>query len=632
MNKLITIMTCAVLAFASTGLMAQTIIWGGPTDPNSSFAGGLNDWTAVGVTCSNNSGGTAVPGSNASWEYKADASPAGGAYAGTEPMLSPTAANGAAIFNSDRLDNNGVVGAFLTGACPSPHKGYLVSPIIDMSGQSTVILTFHQYYRNYQARTTVEVSGNGGQNWTEFLINEEIELGASTSRDSKKSIDISSIAANQNDVQIRFVFDGDYYFWLIDDVVLVNSFAQNSLSMDRHFYPVSNLYIPQGLAAGESYRFSARISNEGGNEVTDAFLKVQIVAAVGGAILWEDSLALDPIPAGTTGLVVEFPEEITYSPADLAPGQYFIRYTVYQPGITDNFPSDNVRQSTFYITEDDDVWQSGELRTYTRPCFDQDCTGTAPWAWGTFFFVPEETVEEYRIGSVTTSVAGETSAADLSGKSVDFFMLEILSEDFFGDGVTPEDGTNTFVGLGSTEISAEDDQEEIVIPFENIDEEDFIVEKGVTYFGYLSMPEGLLMGYDNQYINTPLSLTEGQVIFTSRLFFDGSFQSTFGNAMPYIQLNLLMTAVDNTPLPEYAVTLFPNPAGNYTTIDLKLDQASDITITIADLNGRVIKFQNFKAVQNMQHSFDTTTLPNGAYLVRVATEQGTSTKKLMIAK
>jgi hypothetical protein len=94
----------------------------------------------------------------------------------------------------------------------------------------------------------------------------------------------------------------------------------------------------------------------------------------------------------------------------------------------------------------------------------------------------------------------------------------------------------------------------------------------------------------------------------------------------------MMTAVDNQPLPEYAVTLFPNPAGNYTTIDLKLDQASDITITIADLNGRVIKFQNFKAVQNMQHSFDTSTLPNGAYLVRVATEQGTSTKKLMIAK
>lgn len=632
MNKLITLI-CAILFMTSMGLVAQTIIWGGPNDPNSTFAGGLNGWTAVGVTCSNNSGGTAIPGTNATWQYKADASPAGGAYAGTQPMLSPTAANGAVIFNSDRLDNNGVVGAFLTGACPSPHKGYLISPIIDMSGQSTVILTFHQYYRNYLARTTVEVSGNGGQNWTEFVVNPEIELGESTPRDSKKSIDISSVAANQDDVQIRFVFDGDYYFWLIDDVVLISSLPQNSLSLDRHFYPVSNLYIPEGLAAGESYRFSARISNEGGNEVTDAYIKVQIVAAVGGAIIWQDSLALDPIPAGTTGQVIVLPEEITYSPADLEPGQYFIRYTLYQPGVTDNFPGDNVRQSTFYITKNDDVWQSGELRTYTRPCFgDPNCTETAPWAWGTFFFVPEETVEEYKIGSVTTSVAGEVSAADLNDKMVEFIVLEILNDDFFGDGVTPGDGSNEFAGFGVLDVSAEDDEEEIVIPLENIDEEAFVVEKGATYFAYLSMPARLLMGYDNQYINHPLSLTEGQVIFTSRLYFDGSFQSTFGNAMPYIKLNLLTTTVDNTPLPDYAMTLFPNPAVNYTTVDVKLDQASNITITLADISGKVINFQNFKSVQTMQHSIDTSKLPAGAYIVRIATEQGTSTKKLMIAK
>src|SRR5690606_10627579 len=145
-------------------------------------------------------------------------------------------------------------------------------------------------------------------------------------------------------------------------------------------------------------------------------------------------------------------------------------------------------------------------------------------------------------------VAGEESAADLDGKTVDFFMLEILNEDFFGDGVAPGDGTNDFAGFGFLDISAGDDQEEIDIPFKDFDEEDFILQNGVTYFGYLSMPERLLMGYDNQYINHPLSLTEDQVIFTSRLFFDGSFQSTFGSAMPYIKLNLLTTTIDNTPL------------------------------------------------------------------------------------
>lgn len=632
MNKWITFITCALMAFVSTGLMSQAIIWGGPDDPNSTFAGGLNGWTAVGVSCSDNANGQAVAAANAKWEYKANASPSGGAYAGSEPILSPTAANGAALFNSDRLDNNGVQGAFLTGSCPSPHKAYLVSPVIDLTGENSVILTFHQYYRNYQARTTVEVSGNGGQTWTEFVFNQEIELNASTPRDSKKSIDISAVAANNAEVQIRFVFDGDYYFWIIDDVVLISSLPENSLGMDRHFYPVSNISIPQGLAAGETYSFSARISNDGGNTVTNAFLKVQIVAATGGAIMWEDSIALEPLPSGTSGLVVQFPEDVTYSPADLAVGQYFIRYTIYQPGIVDNFPTDNVRQSTFNITANNDVWQSGVLRQYTRPCFDASCDLLAPWAWGSFFFVPEETVEDFRISDVVVSVAGENAAADLNGKEISFFMLEILNDDFFGDSTTPEDGSNTYVGAGFKSVSASDNRQEIPIELVDLDDEPFILEKGAFYFAFLSMPEGLIMGYDNQYLNYPLSLSNDNVIFTSRLFFDGVFQSTFRDAMPFIKFNMLTTTVDNTPLPDYALTLFPNPAGNYTTMDVKLDQASNITITLADINGKVINFQNFQSVQNMQHTIDTSMLPNGAYVVRVATEMGTSTRKLVIAK
>ena len=104
--------------------------------------------SGIPVTWSNTGRSNGVDNPNAVWEYRGatGAQPATvgsrGAYGNpAATILSPTAANGFVIFDSDFLDNAGTAGNFGGGIAPSPHYSTLVSPVIDLSGESNVVLT-----------------------------------------------------------------------------------------------------------------------------------------------------------------------------------------------------------------------------------------------------------------------------------------------------------------------------------------------------------------------------------------------------------------------------------------------------------------------------------------------------------
>jgi hypothetical protein len=54
----------------------------------------------------------------------------------------------------------------------------------------------------------------------------------------------------------------------------------------------------------------------------------------------------------------------------------------------------------------------------------------------------------------------------------------------------------------------------------------------------------------------------------------------------------LVTSTDETPLPESALNVFPNPINNVLNLEVSFDNATDATITIADINGRVINIDD----------------------------------------
>lgn len=168
------------------------------------FNNGLpNDWTQD-------------PGSEETlWQIRGDGEALFGQFWNERPRLDSPSDGGAAVFDSDGYQSNPET------LVPFPHRGVLVSPRIDISGRNRVALQFYQYYRNFESITRIGVSVDGGADWQDVRINEQIPTAAETSNSNRVFLEISDLVGEADQVQIRFVFEGSNFFWIIDDVQLL---------------------------------------------------------------------------------------------------------------------------------------------------------------------------------------------------------------------------------------------------------------------------------------------------------------------------------------------------------------------------------------------------------------------------
>lgn len=168
----------------------------------------MDGWTSENLT-SNNFG---------EWRWKANGKADGGTYWNDRDSIRSTSLGGAAVYDSDGLFAAGVGNASL------PVEVALNSPVLNFQGETNVYLKFNQYFRNFQTDTRVEVSIDNGMTWTIFNVNDNVNQNVETSSGDDKIIDISTPAAGVGEVRVRFVFSGDYYFWILDDVEFWNDY------------------------------------------------------------------------------------------------------------------------------------------------------------------------------------------------------------------------------------------------------------------------------------------------------------------------------------------------------------------------------------------------------------------------
>ena len=92
----------------------------------------------------------------------------------------------------------------------------------------------------------------------------------------------------------------------------------------------------------------------------------------------------------------------------------------------------------------------------------------------------------------------------------------------------------------------------------------------------------------------------------------------------------MSTAVDEVPLPETAVKIYPNPASDFIRVDLSFEVATDATLFIADVNGKILVADNKQKVLTDQFTYDMNRFPSGNYIVRVSTSEGTKTEHIVV--
>jgi hypothetical protein len=270
----------------------ETLIWG------EDFSEGLpGSWAS------------AEEGGIANWEYRGDnttpnneigsrgscASNGAGA-----PIQSPTWTNGFMIFDSNYWDNDVNPCApeyFGTGIAPGPHYATLTTPTFDLSAYAYVGLNFHQYYKKFEGTTRVEMSVNNGP-WT-IMYETNLLSGGETSLDENTRVPLGNGAAGQSNVRLRFVFEGRYYFWMIDDVevlqldandMVLKTITYGNYDLFAEEHPTGYEELEYGQYPNEMpplLKFSGSTFNNGAIAQTDVRLHIKVENDETNAVLYD---------------------------------------------------------------------------------------------------------------------------------------------------------------------------------------------------------------------------------------------------------------------------------------------------------------------------------------------------------
>ncbi len=546
------------------------------------------------------------------------------------PIESPSMNNGAAMYNSDVYDTGGI--GFGGGPFPGQHSGSLISPLVDLSEHADVFLKFNQYaHANGAAVSTLlALSTNGGSSWTDIPINGDIVLNNASAPDDVQLIDISDIAGGQDSVQIRFTWDGRFYFWLIDDVQFIETPANNLALGSNVHYPPSSYAQPESQISTDTLEFFADISNFGSQDQTNVVLKAWI-SNLGGDILFQDSTIVAELPAGTTDFSVSVNN--VFIPQDLIVEEiYTVHYFVYSLDDPDSDISmdDNSYAANFTVTETIFAKEDGNGLEGVG----QD----ADWMIGNVYEMsPNELIDgQFQAASALFSASRNNLLGPLAGEQVSLMLFKVNPE------VLPD-----WSNFDLTSIGQEDDLELIsrdtfLFPegYQNFELAEVslnnlngsgqpVLEPGARYIlaaAYEGAANNILHSSDKDIAYDQVS----SIVFVDQWSLEGFGQK---NAA-LLRLNLdLVLQTDDEELPDGALQLFPNPVRDKLNIQINTSSREEALLITADTSGRVLNYQVLENLDTAnQLDLNVSGYSEGQYLIRLVTKNGSLTKFFVVVK
>jgi|GEM_PF-897726 len=649
----------------------QEVIWGGPNDPNSTFDGGLNDWTSVGLLCSPDAQGGQVDDTNAEWRWEANPSSQGAFWGTRGPFNSPTAANGAVIFDSDFLDNNGDPNGFMTGSCPAPQRAELISPVIDLSGETSLVLSFHQYYRRFggpggsqaEVASYVEVSGDNGETWTRFTTNTDIVVNSETGNATRTLVDISDVAGGSSEVLIKFVWDGEYYFWMIDDVA-ITQVPETNVSITETFNPLSAFATPADHIATDSFGFRVNFINEGLG-VDSILCEVQVINADNNNILHQQTEILTNLQRGRDTLIFQdlFPPEIETL------GNYLIRYRIDPLNSVDLDYTDNFESYAFQITDEvysmDDPSRTSVTTNGTSPPL--PLPGNADsWVWGNVYYISEMPEPTTTDTFVPRFLGSEHIYVSPNGSFTNGEDVVVLLLEFAQPGRT-YDFTGVVAGPGNADINTLptfDHPGFNPIAFAVVDQDKLqsagsgnLLQLQATDFidAQSSQPitdDYIILDDDRLYfVVTQVSDDNvGQVRLggvgsdldaaTSLLYWpdgQGAMRNYTGftNSVPVARMRTdvaLINSDESVITRDADFSVYPQPATDKMYLNLDLNEPSDVELEYINMGGQVVKTSKHQNISSQPIEEDVQTIQTGSYIIKVITKDGVKTTKIMVIK
>lgn len=597
-----------------------------------SFTGGLNGWEAEGIFCGNGAD------ENALWEWR-DGGDLGRGLFGNPllEMISTTPCDGFIVFDSDLLDSDEA--ALGAGPCPVFQEGIITSPVIDLSAipeaGDLIGIKFTQGVRPFDAEFFIEWSVDGGTSWEQLQINTNLE--ANQSSFELQRFPLSGVTGDDQ-LQVRFRFARDYYFWALDDISIIN-FTGINARIDDAFYTPLSFATPITHADTDTFLFATDVINNGAIPI-DVRFTVNVTNEATGEIVHADSVDFNNIqPQDTAFIAIQDVDTGTprlWVPNEIPVGFYRMQYDIQVLGEDESNLTDNSTTFFFSITEDLFAKAGGLDITAFRYAGADD-----QWGIGSYFKtangVGKFKAEVIEFGAFTTQGTMENFIAEVA------LLKQVgLQETFFPDGFENENnsylnhpnfetiyqGTHVFsVDTSSVESVSID------LTTEGIDD----LEPGTGYVVMIFFDDNVTSTAG--LANKDLALLADDGVEMSGVYLylpdrNPSWYTGFADFTPpgpLVGLGISLTSpVDEVPLPDNSLKAYPNPVGQILTAELSFEKATDVSLIVASIDGRIMSVQNLNNVTTDAYPVDVTGLPNGTYMLRVSSNEGTKTIPIIV--
>jgi len=623
MRKHLTFIICLGLLLSANATFAQApdvVLWGAVSGEGD-FAGGLNGWTSNAISTGDD------------WVWEADAT-SNGAF-GNGTIISPTASNGAMLFDADFMT---------TSVNPNPpqpypiHEAELLSPIIDCSTMPTLSVKFNQVTRGLNGDTFFSYSTDGGVTFSiPINVNSDVDANVTSSNPNVKRFDMPN-ASGSSQVQLKFTADMDFYYWILDDVQLIEK-PGNDLTLANGFVARATGYsMPQ--TSIDSIRFLADVANLGTNDQTNVVLSVEIIRDADGTVVFTANNNYGTMMTGDTVENQLFTD--VYFP-DTTLNSYTVTYTLSSDSV-DIEPLNNTYTYKFEVVEDFFGKSSGFSSNVAPSANDA-------WSYGTSYFVKSGTdgMAEFPVTSVSF---GASNPGDLAGEEVTILLEIPATGSIFdaNDNNVIEKTERSVVAIGIyTFTGNEADDQVLEVPMIDFNTGGTYYLQANTNYSvvakfapisptarfFMLCTRGAEFNYGAADYAAGLSGLEryGQLIDVG----NSEDYSVFGFAsiIPLIDLNFaqLLISTESVALTDNALTVFPNPATEFITASIELEEmTANAEIAIYNVSGQVMETRNLSNVQNEQVLFNLNGYTSGTYFMSIVTDAGHTIKRFIVSK
>jgi len=400
-------------------------------------------------------------------------------------------------------------------------------------------------------------------------------------------------------------------------------FVQPDIDITDYFFPVSHVQTPVTQIAKDTFGFSATLSNAGTVARTNIVVTAKVLKS-DGTELYSTSVTIPELAPGVVDSFIEIPG---LYPPELLLGSYQIVYTTKADAIGGVPPVQDRGFGNFFVTQNLFANDNGATNGY-RPSAGGD------WAAGALYTMQAGALEKYEVKQVEFAFATNATDYPVSDVQATLYFFKI-NDDVLTDYSNFDDTeliSSSFEWLGLAAYDAPDNITSYTL--QKVEMTDLIsgtvgikVEAGSRYMVVASYtaPTNLTFAAFNQNVDLPGVST---TVFSDTWFLGGFGAGIESVVRMYIDLAV---KTDEKPLPQSVMQIMPNPVRDNLNLALQFDQPTDATITIADINGRVVTFEDRQGLTNETLRYPLQ-VAAGTYLARIATKEGTLTKQFVVVK